>query len=470
MPKRDLFASFLPALLFAALAFAADEPAKAAKPRPNILIILADDMGYGELSCQGNPQIPTPNIDSIAKNGIRFTSGYVSAPVCSPTRAGLMMGRYQQRFGHEFNPGGGDGGLKFGLPAEKTFAEQFKDAGYATGMFGKWHLGYTKPTSPLSRGFDWCFGFLPACRPYPFHNGDLGKSLLPNLEQGKPNYTTEAFAAEAAAFIELHRDKPWFVYLPFNAVHCPPGTLTPQSAPPKYRDRFPGIIDGNRRIYAGMESALDDAVGVVLEKLRQLRLEENTLIFFFSDNGGPTWQTTSRNDPLRGQKGDVLEGGVRIPFMLQWKGRLPAGIVDDRPVIQLDILPTALAAAGLPLPTNVKLDGVNLLPYLSGERKDPPHEALFWRYGAKRAVRMGDWKLADQGDGAKLYNLAADIGEKTNLSLKDLEKLKALESAYAKWNAQNIPAKFGHSGKAKPGKAGGDPNEKLPPGGAEEGD
>ena len=454
-------AAMVAILVVASFAVGADgvnAASPAAGRRPNILLIVADDLGYGELSCQGNPQIPTPNIDSIANNGIRFTSGYVSAPLCSPTRAGLMMGRYQQRFGHEFNPGGNDHGPEFGLPVtDKTIAERLKAAGYATGIFGKWHLGYAKPCLPTSRGFDWHFGFLDACHAYPFRNGQLGESLLPDTQKGQWNYTSEAFAEEAAAFIEQHREKPWFVYLPFGAVHCPPGktlyakiSAMPESASKKYKDRFPNITDADRLIYAAVESAMDDAVGVVLAKLRELRLEENTLVFFLSDNGGPTWQTTSRNDPLRGQKGDLLEGGIREPFMVQWKGHLNAGKVDDRPIIQLDILPTALAAAGAPVSDAERLDGVNLLPYLAGENDGAPHTSLFWRYGKQRAVRMGDWKLVNQGKGTMLYNLANDIGEAKDLAAKEPAKVKELEAAYKRWNANNVPPRW--APKSKPTK------------------
>jgi arylsulfatase A-like enzyme len=440
------------AATFCAATYASAATTPAAANRPNILLILADDMGYGELSCQGNPEIPTPNIDSIAKHGIRFTSGYVSGPCCGPSRAGLMTGRYQQRFGFEFNLGAGGGGLPI---KEKTIADRLKAAGYATGMFGKWHLGYAPKFEPTRRGFDWYFGFAAACRPYHIHPGELGKSLLDEARQMELTYTTDAFAAEASAFIEKHRAEPWFVYLPFNAVHASPASnrgLVPQDAG-KYRARFPQIADGKRRTYAGMESAMDDAVGVVLAKLRALKLEENTLIFFLSDNGGPTWQTTSRNDPLRGCKGDVLEGGVREPFLIQWKGHLPAGKTDGRPIIQLDILPTALAAAGAPVSGEAQLDGLNLMPYLTGEKPAPPHKSLCWRYGKKHAIRMGDWKLTDEGDGAKLYDLAHDIGEKTDLAAKEPAKLKELEAAYDRWNAGNVSPRWGSNKAGKKHKA-----------------
>lgn len=429
---------------------AADVPA--AKPiRPNILIILADDLGYGETGFQGNTQIPTPNLDSIAKNGIRFTSGYVTAPVCGPSRAALMTGRCGQRFGFEFNLGSAGHGLPV---SEKTLADRLKAVGYVTGMFGKWHLGYTPDNRPTNRGFDWFYGFLPACRSYQCRSGEFGKSLQSG-DATKSHYTTDLFAGEAAAFIEQHRDKPWFVYLPFNAVHASPQggrKLIPQDAG-KNRDRFPSIADEQRRIFAGMLAGLDDGVGVVLKKLRALNLEENTLIIFLSDNGGPTWQTTSCNTPLSGHKGDVLEGGIREPFLMQWKGHLPAGKVDDRPVSSLDIAPTALAAAQPALGGAVDdpvLEGTNLLPYLTGGNEGAPHAVLCWRYGKKYAVRMGDWKLVDQGEGATLHNLTTDVGEKNDLAAKEPDRVKAMQAAYDKWNQRNIPAKWG--GPGKPGK------------------
>jgi arylsulfatase A-like enzyme len=414
----------------------------AAADRPNILLILADDLGYGELSCQGNPQIPTPHIDSLATNGIRFTSGYVTAPVCSPSRAGLMTGRYGQRFGYETNPQGKDVTGNVGLPvAETTLADRMKAAGYATGLFGKWHLGYKPQFHPQRRGFDEFVGFLRAQHDY-FKNAGLDPIMRGRERVKDFDYTTDLFAQETAAFIGKHRTEPWFAYLSFNAVHIP------LQASEKHTQRFAAIADAKRRTFAGMVSAMDDAVGVVLAQLRELKIDDNTLIVFFSDNGGPTGVTTSRNDPLRGQKGDVLEGGIRVPFILQWKGRLPAGQVDDRPIISLDILPTALAAAGAPV--DASLEGVNLLPYLTGGNAEAPHAALFWRYGKKRAVRLGDWKLTDQGDGAKLYNLAADIGEKDDLAAKEPGRLKELAAAYEQWNAKNAGA--AHGGKGNVGK------------------
>jgi arylsulfatase A-like enzyme len=438
-----------------------------AAAKPNILVILADDLGWGELGCQGfTKEIPTPHVDSIAKNGIRFTSGYVSGPYCSPTRAGFMTGRYQTRFGHEFNPGPDTTASKdFGLPlSEKTIADHLKGAGYATGWFGKSHLGYEPQFHPLKRGFDEFYGFLGGARSY-FEDGGKSSPVQrgTKIEEKFGGYTTEAFAREAVAFIEKSKAKPWFVYLPFNAVHGP------LEATEKYLARFPNITEPKRRTYAAMQSAMDDAIGAVLEKIRALKQEENTLIFFFTDNGGPTPGNTSGNGPLRGYKAQTWEGGVRVPWMVQWKGRLPAGKVDDRPVIQLDILPTALAAAGIAIKPEWKLDGVNLLPYLTGEKTGAPHDALYWRFGPQVAIRMGDWKLvkgagmegvaAERNEkasmaGAELYNLKSDIGEKTNLAAQEPAKVKQLAAAWDKWNADNVDAKwFPDRGAKKGGKA-----------------
>jgi arylsulfatase A-like enzyme len=413
----------------------------APKQPPNILFIAVDDLGYAELGVQGCKDIPTPNIDSIAQNGVRFTNGYVSCPVCAPTRAGWLTGKYQQRFGFEFNPGGAPQ-EEFGLPTtELTIAERLKKLGYATGCFGKWHLGFKKELHPMNRGFDEFYGFLGGGHPYLPTSGAKRFGILRGFEPvTKFEFTTMDFAKEALSFIERHRNQPFFVYLAFNAVHGP------LQAPEEYIAKFKHITNPTRQIFAAMLSALDDAVGMVLAKLRELKLEENTLIFFISDNGGPTRQTSSRNDPLRGFKGQVLEGGIRVPFLMQWKGHLPAGKVYEHPVIALDICPTILAAVGAEIPK--ELDGVNLLPYLTGEAKGEPHTALFWRYGRQWAVRAGDFKLVccPQEFGSEepqLFNLAEDIGEKTNLAPKMPQKVEELKAMYDEWNAKNIPPKWG---------------------------
>jgi arylsulfatase A-like enzyme len=435
---------------------------------PNILVILADDLGYGELGCQGfTAGIPTPHIDSIARNGIRFTNGYVSGPYCSPTRAGFMTGRYQQRFGHEFNPGPSVSAAKtFGLPlTEVTIADRLKGAGYATGWFGKSHLGYEPPFHPQRRGFDEFYGFPGGAHSYLDASADTNNPILRGTTRTTniDGYTTDAFARETVAFIEKHQGRPWFAYLAFNAVH------TPLEATEKYLRRFAHITDTRRRSYAAMQSAMDDGVGAVLAKIRALRQEENTLIVFLSDNGGPTAGNTSSNGPLRGFKATTWEGGIRVPFMMQWKGRLPAGRIDDRPIIQLDLLPTALAAAGVAIRPEWKLDGVNLLPYLTGANASAPHAALFWRFGPQVAVRMGDWKLvkaagmsgvalAESGkgtlQGAQLFNLRTDLGEKQDLAASEPDKVRQLTTAWEAWNVGNIDPKWTPVRAAGAGKAG----------------
>lgn len=433
-----------------------------AAEKPNVLVIVADDLGYGELTAQGYAKdIPTPNIDSIAHNGTRFTSGYVSGPYCSPTRAGLLTGRYQQRFGHEFNPGP-QAPAAFGLPLEeKTIGNLLKEQGYATGWFGKSHLGSKPEYHPNRRGFDEFYGFLGGAHGYL----DVGKDDADPIQHNgtpveKVEYATEDFAKQAAGFIEKHQAEPWFVYLPFNAVHSPLETLA------KYEKRFLSISDEKRRKFAALLSALDDAVGTVLAKVRESKAEEKTLVFFISDNGGPTRQITSSNGPLRGYKATTWEGGVRVPFFVQWKGRLPSGNVDDRPVIQLDILPTILAAAGAEVKPEWKLDGVNLLPFISGEEINEPHEALYWRFGGQIAIRKGEWKLVKAATDqqpvgqlgfqattkeAELYHLGNDLGEKKNLADQEPAKVKELAEAWSAWNATLVQPRWlpGNRGKGK---------------------
>ncbi|MCI0380051.1 MAG: sulfatase [Gemmataceae bacterium] len=428
------------------------------KRKPNIILIVADDLGYADIGVHGCKDIPTPHIDSIAKNGIRCTSGYVSGPYCSPTRAGLLTGRYQQRFGHEFNPGPPvDANKEKGLSLqEMTLAQFLRGLGYRTGMVGKWHLGHTPEFLPTARGFEEYFGFLGGANQY------IGKRGNQPIYRGtKPveedEYLTDAFAREALAYIDKHKKEPFFLYLTFNAVHAP------MQASEKYLKRFGSIQDETRRKYAAMLSAMDDAIGQVLAKLRETGIEDDTLIFFISDNGGPPVNASS-NLPLRGWKASTWEGGVRVPFLVQWKGTLPAGKLYDEPVIQLDILPTVLAATGGKTSIINKIDGVDLLPYLSGKKAGAPHEALYWRFGAQMAIRMGDWKLVKARDpdtkgglkkgelkleGAQLFNLKDDIGETKDLSKKHPDKMKELTAAWQRWNEELAPPAWAAPAAAK---------------------
>jgi arylsulfatase A-like enzyme len=432
--------------------------------KPNILLFLADDLGYADIGANGCQDIPTPHVDAIASDGVRFTDGYATHPVCSPSRAGLLSGMYQHRFGFEHNSGPERyASPDFGLPRDvPSLAEKLQAAGYVTGMVGKWHIGFQEGLRPHQRGFDYYYGFLSGARSfYP----DSPREFDPIIRNGvrvtdETEYLTDAFARESVDFIERSRDRPWFLYLAFNAVH------SPLEATEKYEARFPHISDPKRKTYAGMLSALDDAVGRVMAKVRELGQEENTLVMFYSDNGGPTAETTSRNDPLRGYKGQMFEGGIRVPFVMQWKGKIPAGQTYREPVMGFDCHATALAAAGVelaerrkpsghattpegsrPTATNVthtRLDGVNLVPFVTGEATSRPHDQLFWRAGRQHAARVGDWKLVTipQAGGSMLFNLKDDIAEQHDLAASHPDKLKELQAAFAEWERGTQPAKW----------------------------
>jgi len=417
-----------------------------AAAKPNILLIVGDDMGYADVGFHGCKEIPTPNLDALATSGVRFTSGYVSGPYCSPTRAGLLTGRYQNRFGHEFNPDGANG-----LPlTETTIADHLRTVGYATALVGKWHLGARPELHPLQRGFDEFFGFLGGGHSY-FESAGMwrGTNAVTELD-----YTTDAFGREAVAFIERHKSQPWFLYLAFNAVH------TPMHATDDRLAKFASIADQKRRTHNAMLLAMDESIGLVRKKLTDTGLEQNTLVFFIADNGGPvmpgTTMNASRNEPLRGGKRTTLEGGIRVPFLVSWPGRLKPGVY-TQPAIQLDLTATALTAAGVDIKPEWKLEGVNLLPFLNGEKAGAPHDALYWRFGQQMAIRVGDYKLvrydsnADTLTGArnqpvttaKLYNLATDLGETKDLAATQPEKVRELQAKWDAWNAVNEKPRWG---------------------------
>ena len=417
--------------------------AAVAAPQPNIVIFYADDLGWGELGCQGfNKDIPTPHIDSLAKNGLRFTQGYVAATYCSPSRAGLMTGRYPTRFGHEFNSVANATGLRLD---QTTLATRLKSLGYATAAVGKWHLGSGPDYRPTQRGFDVFYGTLnntPFFHPTNFVDSRLSQDVRPVPDESF--YTTDAYADYAVAWLEQNKSKPRFLYLPFNAVHAP------LEATKKYLDRFPAITDEKRKTFAAMLSGMDDAVGRVLEKVRALGQEENTLFFFISDNGGPTASTTAQNGSLRGFKMTTFEGGPRVPFLAQWKGKIPAGKTYDLPVMNLDVLPTAVIAAGGKPEASWQLDGVDLMPFLTGANSARPHQTLYWRYGPQWAVRHGDLKLVVSNGGSgqpELYDLARDIGETKDLATTQPAKVKELQALWNKWSAEQAPPSAPDSGK-----------------------
>lgn len=451
--------NFLKPIFIAVLAFAfpfANANAADAK-KPNILFIVGDDMGYSDVGFHGCKDIPTPNLDALAKSGVRFTSGYVSAPYCSPSRAGLLTGRYQEKFGHEFNPARPHTGLPL---TENTIADRLKAVGYTTSLVGKWHLGSDPEMHPPQRGFDEFFGFLAGSHSY-FKWDGMMRGEKPITGVG---YFTDAFGREACSFIERQKGKPWFLYLAFNAVH------TPMDATDDRLAKFANIKDKQRRTYAAMMYAMDENIGRVLKTLRETGQEENTFVMFIADNGGPNMPGVtvngSVNDPLRGSKRTTLEGGIRVPFVVSWKNHVKPGVYDNM-VIQLDLTRTALELADA---DTGKTDGVNLLPFISGEKKSAPHDALYWRFGEQMAIRVGDYKLVRYDSnvetrtgkhhqpvaGPKLYNLANDIGETRDLYAEMPEKARELQSKWDKWNKTLIDPLWGFGKKDYDG----DPGEK----------
>jgi arylsulfatase A-like enzyme len=404
----------------------------------------------------------TPHLDRLAASGIRFTNGYVTHPFCSPTRAGLMAGRYQQRFGHERNPFYNPDDHREGLPTSETLLPaRLAQAGYVTGWIGKWHLGAAPEFSPQRRGFQETYGFIGGG--HRFREWQVNAKVeyqVPIERNGQPveipAHLTPAFGQEAAAFVRRHPRDPWFLYLAFNAPH------TPHEPTPERLARFAAIKDPVRQKYAAQLSLMDDAIGETLAALRATGQERRTLVFFFSDNGGPISVNGSDNTPLRGAKGMVYEGGVRVPFLIAWPERLAAGKSDDRPVSSLDVFATALAAAGAPMPTDRKYDSVNLVPYLTGEKPGAPHNRLFWRNSALRAVREGNWKLVrgvSQAD--ELYDLAADVGEKQDVASAHPAVAARLAAALDAWNQELVEPAFPGAG-GQPGKAKKNAKKKQP--------
>jgi arylsulfatase A-like enzyme len=448
-----------------ALALSANQPQPAAAAdqsnRPNILVILADDLGYADLGFQGCKDIATPNLDALAKRSVRCTSGYVTHPYCSPTRAGLLTGRYQQRFGHEDNPVWRPEDPKQGLPlSQSTLPQVLKTAGYTTACVGKWHLGGHESLHPNRRGFDEYFGLLGGGHRYlPNVNASVEYNI-PLDRNGKPEplteYLTTVLGREGASTIKRHQHpatsgNPWFLYLAFNAPH------TPLQATDELLARVKHIDDETRRRYAALVTGLDDAVGEVLKTLRDSGQEENTLVFFFSDNGGPIDVTHSQNTPLRGAKGSTYEGGIRVPFLVSWPGKLPQGKDYDQPINSLDVFATAAELTGAKVPATHKLEGVNILPYLTGEKTGAPHERLYWRAGGgnRWAIREGNYKLLKMYDEPQqLVDLAADIGEQKDLSAEKPDVVARLKAAYDTWNKDNIPPAFegGEINRVKKGK------------------
>jgi N-acetylgalactosamine-6-sulfatase len=420
----------------------------AAPRRPNVVIILADDMGFGDVSMHGCPDIKTPHIDSIARQGVRFTQFYDNAPECSPTRCSLLTGRYQQRVGGlECAIGVNNVGRydeaewlqkrgELGLPlSEITMARIFKDAGYDTACIGKWHLGYGRNFSANRHGFDEYFGILGGNADYFTHEEAQGGGMQ-LVHNGTPDhrkgYLTDLFTEASINWLKARRSNPFLLYLPYNAPHTPiqdPDAYDPKTGTAPERQR-------QRPVYCKMVARLDQRIGDVLRQLDAMGAAENTLLFFLSDNGA---DANGRNLPYRGGKSTVFEGGIRVPCCVRWPGVIPQGKTVDQVALTMDILPTMIAAAGVPSPRGRRFDGIDLLPHMKGRRPASPR-TVFWRYkraqARRKAVRSGDWKYINDSGKEMLFQIARDETEKNDLLSQEPRVAQDLKTKLAAWEKE----------------------------------
>lgn len=464
---------------------------KGTDKRPNVILIMADDLGKYEVSAYGARHIETPNIDQLSKEGVLFENAYVTAPICSPSRAAILTGKYPQRYGFETQPmeyypsnfieyvagkknkNLGDWKLvappsfpnewelqKQGVPLDEiNLAEVLSAVGYSTGIIGKWHLGYGKEQTPNSRGFQYQYGFYGAFSLYtpsqktPGYIAAVGDDLASQhqwnmkrketatiRENGKTvieeDYLTFAIQDKAVEYIHQHKDSSFFLYVPFSAPHVP------FQAPEKYYAQFAHIKDSTQRVYLAMIKALDDAIGGIHQAVKDAGIEENTIIYFISDNGGASYTGATDNGPLKGGKITHFEGGINVPFMMKWKGHIPEGISYNHSVSGLDIFATTIANCKVPWPKNHSLDGQDLVPYIMGEKQDQPHPTLYWRTDHIHAIQSDNWKLilSSRDKWVHLYNLKTDKSEMFDLKNKEVNRVQDLLELFEAWN-KNLPSK-----------------------------
>jgi arylsulfatase A-like enzyme len=439
------------ALAFAPLTAAQEA---GAPRRPNVVLVITDDQGYADVGFNGSKDIPTPNIDRIAKEGVRFTRAYVTFPVCGPSRAGLLTGRHQSRFGYDRNPNGDPADPRGGIPrTEEILPEMLKRAGYYSMLVGKWHMGTHPTLRPRNRGFDEFYGFIEGGHSYlpeEIEFEDISQSKKPYdwyrtklIDNGARvtfgQYLTDELSDRAVDFVRRRagQPQPFFLYLAYNAPHAP------LQATEKYLARFPHITDPRRRTYAAMISAVDDGVGRVLAELDAKGVADNTIVIFLSDNGGVIDRATGEqpvadNGPLRGGKSQLFEGGIRVPFAMRWPAMIAGGRDFTRPISAMDITGTLAAQLGIAIKPDKPLDGVDLVPYLKGEKTGDPQPVLFFRkFDQKQAAMViGDLKYVDTGENTLLFNLRSDPGEKTNIAPANAANMAELAKLYAVWHAQ----------------------------------
>jgi arylsulfatase A-like enzyme len=465
----------IPAAVALALSLLLPSPGLLAAPPskpPNIVLIVSDDQGYRDLGCFGSTEARTPHLDRLAKQGVCLTSFYVAWPACTPSRASLLTGRYPQRngmydmvrneapdYGHRYTPeqyrytferiGGLD-------TREVLLPQLLRRAGYVSGIFGKWDLGMQRRYLPLARGFDEFYGFVNTGIDYYTHERYGVPSMYRNNDPttaDKGTYCTDLFKREALRFLKKHHDRPFFLYVPFNAPHSAsnldPKIRSGAQAPEKYRKLYPHLKEQyvagkaygkpaqvparetRRLFYLASVTAMDEAIGEILAALKDHGVADNTIVVFFSDNGG---SGGADNSPLRGGKGQVFEGGVRVPCIIRYPGHIPAGSRSDAFLTALEIMPTLLKLAGGTIPKGLKLDGHDMLSVLAG--KAPARREMFWQRRDDRACRVGNWKWVDAGKGGGLFDLSRDIGERNDLSKQQPERLRELREAFARWKAE----------------------------------
>ena len=407
--------------------------------KPNIIVILTDDQGWADVGFNGATDIPTPNIDKLASEGVVFSNGYVSHPYCSPSRAGLLTGRYQARFGHDCNmPYDVESDNTVGTPlSEKMISEALQEQGYRTSAIGKWHLGDHEDLWPNAHGFDHWFGFPGGGMNYWGISKNKINTIYRNripVPEEELSYLTDDFTSEAIDFITNKDEKPFFIYLAYNAPHAP------DHATKQYLENTKHIEYAGRSIYAAMVNGVDVNVGKIDSTLVANGMKDNTVIVFLSDNGGRAEHADNR--PYRGHKGMLFEGGIKVPFYMTWPNGIKGGQVYNEPIISLDLFPTLLNMAGGDAAKEKQLEGKDLLPYINNEIKNKPHEIMFWRSvgGFEYAVRKGNYKLYKSAYKNKtlLFNLAKDSLERYDISDKNPKIIAELEEEYKKWDAKNL--------------------------------